>query len=312
MAFLLFGVSIPLATADQNSDKEQSMNHGNIQFPMCLGRFRFALPVDITESGRSQSIYGVELSTIPISSGGVKTIWGRYLSEIKAMQFKDQKNVIIRIFELLEGVPAVWYNSNPVFSHLRRLEVMKPYYDHVLLLRYLTDEGKEALVETFARKVVDAYVTDISRGFCIGHGSIISEPGFEEDAIASFQHTTLREFTLRFESHTIDEPASEHPMSSINEFAKEFAREGVKLEIVKNDYRIVAGLKGKEGIISFEEPSKSALLRYTWHYAGAPGRADQPEITLLATGKQSDKAELEDIWNRFLQSIQQVPMAQTH
>ena len=185
---------------------------------------------------------------------------------------------------------------------------MKPLADHVLLMARSTDAGKENLVETLLQKVAGAYVTGHTRGFCVEHGAITGETGENEQAGVSFAHRSLPDFEITFDTHTVREPSRMHPLSEIDDFKAQFEPEGVRLKVLKDESRIVAGLNGRESIVSLAEPGTSPLMRFSWHFPGAPLRSDQPEILIKANARQVDQTELRAVWGKFLESLRQVPI----
>jgi hypothetical protein len=207
------------------------------------------------------------------------------------------------------GHDSASHFEGSALTHLRILEAMKPETGYVLLLAYRTDAGKEALVENLMKIVVNAYRPALTQGFCVEYGSITSVPGENEQSRAAFAHRTLPDFELSFDTHTVREPARLHPLSEVPDLAREFAGEGIQLQVLKDEARIVVGLHGREGRVMLRDPSRGSFLHYTWHFPGAPGHSDQPEITLKATARQQHQDELQIVWESWLQSLQPVPMA---
>ncbi|OGS17048.1 MAG: hypothetical protein A2219_02685 [Elusimicrobia bacterium RIFOXYA2_FULL_50_26] len=288
---------------------EKTMTEKSIDNPWFIGRFHFVLPSTLVLSGRSQSIYRVTIKTVPIPPSGPQIIWADRLTQIRSLGLPpDETDAVVRSFELQPGMPAVWYRNSRQFAQLRMLEAMKPEVDHVLLMARATDAGKEYLVETLLKNVVNAYETGHARGFCVEHGSIAGEPGENEQARASFDHPSLPSFEITFYTHTVREPSRMNPLSEIDDLQAQSAREGVQLKVLKDEPRSAAGLSGRENITSLAEPGAAPFVRFTWHFPGVPLRSDQPEILLEASARLVDQAELRAVWEALLGSLRQVPM----
>lgn len=296
---------------DRNLVEVKAMSDPEAMSAWCIGRFRMVLPESLKLTGRSQSIYGVDVRTLPTGSKGAEMLWAEQLARIRALQPPEgAQTAVIRRFDLLSNTPAVWYLDSKVFSRSRRLEAMKTETDHVLLLGSVTDRGREEQLEALMKIVVKNYVPNVDRGFCVGHGSITSVPGEIEESRASFLHAVLPEFDLRFETGTVRESSTEHPLSEIEAVQKEVSRNGGQLKVLKRNARIVADLEGEEGLISLMEATNAVpTLFYSWHFPGVATRSDRPQITIKASAKAIHDSELGVVWERLLASVKAVPMA---
>ena len=147
----------------------------------CVGRFQLTVPAEMVFTGRSQSIYRVDVTTLPIPQSGVDTLWDARLNRIRVLKAPGgASKAILKTFELAGGYRAVWYYNNPDAPQLRTLEAMRREGDFAVLAVRSAETGKEPTAETLVKNVLDAYVPQTAQGFCLGHGAITSEPGLKK------------------------------------------------------------------------------------------------------------------------------------
>lgn len=271
----------------------------------CIGRFRFNLPEMLLVVGRSQSIYRVDVTTIPVPDGGIQALWDSQLKKIHpGPQSSDSRD--FRTFDLQPGTRAVWYIANPTSPHIRTLEAMRPVDTHAVLAVRSGEAGKEGNVETLVRNVLNAYLPVVTQGFCVGSGSITSEPGLNEQTLISLQHKALQRFKIRFETRTVVTPDTQ--TYSDTEEEKELASDaGGKMSVLRDHSRAVATLEGKEIWISVYPPGENPFLRFTWHFPGVPENSSKPMINIVGTAPVNNQIDLEKIWESLLVSVQAVP-----
>jgi hypothetical protein len=299
-----------LSKENRAESPKPRMNGDDNKDAQCVGRFRLSVPEGLAVTGRSQSIYRVDVSTVPLPSGGAEAVWNERLPQIRALKAPPgTADVIVRTFELEPGVPAVWYKRSPESARLLALEAMKAVGNHVLLVSRGAEAGHEADIETLVKIVIDAYVPSTNSGFCVGSGSITSEPSQSENASISFVHQMLPDITLSFETQTVREPNLTNPLDGVERQARDLAAKGGQLKVLRNDVRSAAGLKGMEGWISITEPGKQPLFLLAWHFQGVGGRSDQPDIALHGEAHAEHQAEMETIWEGLLKSLQAVPLS---
>jgi hypothetical protein len=261
-------------------------------------------------AGRSQSIYRVEVSTEFIPPGGAQVEWANRISRLKGLKPPPgASDVIIRTFELAPGVQAVWYFTDVAFAELRELEARKFVGDQIVLARRGVEAGGETDIERLVRNVINAYVPGDEHGFCIGAGAITSEPGINEQALARFVHRKLPEFEMSFDTHTVREPATQHPLSDIAADQRAFEAAGGSLTILRDTERTVAEIPGREGRISVVSPGENPFVRFTWHFAGVAQRSDLPEILIDGFAPTEHEATFEAVWEAMLQSVRRVPLS---
>lgn len=274
----------------------------------CVGRFRFTTPDLMKMAGRRQSIYRVDAETVLLTSESADELWSARLARIGSLKPPPAvSQVIIRNFQLAAGVPAVWYFPNSTFTHIHRVEAMKAAPGHALVLGVDAQAGKEPFAEQLVTNVMNAYVPGAEQGFCIGSGSITSEPGVNERALASFVHRDLPDFRVSFDTHTVREPATQHPLSDIAADKRQFEAAGGSLTVLRDTERTVADLRGREGRVSVVSPGEKPFVRFTWHFQGAAQRSDLPEILIDGFAPTEHQATLEVVWEVMLQSVRRVP-----
>lgn len=276
----------------------------------CIGRFRLTSTPPLKLAGRSQSIYRVDACTIPLTSQSADALWSEKLTRIRSLTPpRGVSQTIIRTFELSSGVRAVWFFPSSTLTSVHRLEAMKPTMDHALEAGFNAEPGKESLAEQLLVNVINAYVPGTEHGFCIGQGSITSEPGVSEQALASFVHRELSEFRVSFDTHTVREPATQHPLSDIAIEQSEFAAAGGNLIVLRDAQRTVADIPGREGRVSVVSPGEAPFVRFTWHFPGVGQRSDLPEILIDGFAPTEQQATLEMAWEGMLQSVRRVPLS---
>jgi len=288
------------------------MNGENNEDTQCVGRFRLSMPEALAVEGRSQSIYRVDVGTVPIPSGGLKAVWNDRLAQIRALKPPPEvADVIVRTFPLEPGVPAVWYRRSSESARLLALEAMRAVGYHVLLVSRGAEAGHEPGVETLVKAVMDAYEPSTRNGFCVGFGSVTTEPSHTEHASISFVHRMLPDITLGFESQTVREPNEVHLLDDIEPVARQLAAEGGQLKVLRNDVRFAAGVKGMEEWISITERGKQPFVIFAWHFPGVGGSSDQPDVILRGQAPAEHQAELETLWEEMLGSLQPIPPSPT-
>jgi hypothetical protein len=296
-------------------NKQQTQSAESTQ---CIGRFKFSMPAGFT-TGRSQTIYTVDVRTVSIAFSSAQIIWKDELEQIAAIKAPEGvSSSIIKTFELQPGVPAVWYYRQSSSTDLIALKTMKPFQGHVLIVSRgadlrarpdLDEQQTKGIVEQLVKNVVDAYTTQADYGFCLDYGAITSEPSINELTLISFTHPQLPRFDLRFETRTVSQPDNE-TYSNLHEERAWLAGTQSKLTVLKNSQRMVAGMEGKEirtSVASAEEPG---FVRFTWHFPGASRKSDRPAIDILATANIKNQKQLEEVWEKMLQSLQSIPIRQ--
>src|SRR2546429_6789343 len=67
----------------------------------CIGRFQFILPEALRVTGRSESIYRVQVNTVALPEGGMKALWQERVAQIQALPPpRSVPNTIIRTLDL--------------------------------------------------------------------------------------------------------------------------------------------------------------------------------------------------------------------
>ena len=272
----------------------------------CVGRFEFTVPGGLAMSGGSQSIYRVKVSTSSLAGTDPQKIIAASLARLRPLP--SGASPVVRSFDLLPGVPAVWYIPNPRSPNLLELMAVRRSGDHAVTAIRGGEASKTAGVEKLVTNVLNAYVPDTAHGFCVGHGAITSEPGVNEDSLAVFSHRELPEFELEFSTRTVDEPDTE-TYSNLDE-ERQVAAGGGSLTVLAERWRSAAGLRGKEFRLALEIPGKEKTLRFTWHFPGVADSSSQPAINFVGRARGEQQAALETAWETALGSFRMVPVAQ--
>ena len=270
----------------------------------CIGRFQFTVPGALAVSGRSQSIYRVKVTTLPLPPGGPQKVISDKLAQARVQE--PEVSRALRHFELMPGIQSVWYIDNPRTPNLRELLAVKEVGDHAVVATRGGEAGKSLGVEQLVGNVLLAYVPGAKRGFCVGPGAITSEPGFNEESLIVFSRPGLPDFELEFSTRTVREPDNE-TYTDLDE-ERQVARDGGGTLVVLNDQlRTIAGLKGKQMWISLALPNKDPSLRFTWHFAGVAQNSSKPMINIVGRASGEQQAALQEVWETVLLSLRTVP-----
>jgi hypothetical protein len=315
----LAGVIVVCATAfvvlnGCNSEKDKSkpttrpiVGDKNNGITQCIGRFQLTVPETLRVTGRSQSIYSVDIRTMPLPPDGVQALWQDRLSHLQSLSPPPgEKSAIIRRFELQPGIPGIWYFGTSYATDVRNLEAIRPLADHAVLVTLDGEAGRETVVETLVRNVLNAYVPSQSQGFCVGNGSITSEPGTNEHAGIGFEHKILHGVEISFDTQTVKVPDT-RTFSNLYEEKEIVNANGGKLAVLLDHQRSVAGLEGKEMRISVTSPNETPSVRFTWHFTGVPADSSKPMINIKAVAPSAEQKSLETIWEGVLQSVRPTP-----
>jgi hypothetical protein len=305
-AAICLGVQIELNEPAIAGPTRAQMNEETKTATICIGRFRFSIPETLVVNGRSQSIYRVDVGTVPMPRGGMRELWGKEMARLEKLgTTTGTKTAIVREIELEPEVRAIWYADNPVFPQLHEMVAMKPYGNHAIRATRGADASKHETVETLVRGVLNAYADTSASGFCLEEGAITSEVGINEKALISFAHRKLPDFEIEFATTTVSEPA---PGVSEEEEKEAVASEGGTYTELRNQKRVAAGLEGKELMNAESLPGEKPHVRFTWHFPGNPDNSGQPSVDISATAQKEHRPELEKIWETMLQSLRPVPV----
>jgi|SRR6266436_1530807 len=309
-------LSFPVRGAPGSKKPEQSrMQDSNDTKPPrleCVGRFRFAVPDSFVVSGRSQSIYGVSISTSPLPPGGFDAFWTSRLARIRPPGLsKESEAGAFRAFDLQPGSRAVWYLRDPASPRIRNLEAGMASGGFAILMSRSGEAGKESIVEDLVRLLLNDYVASTSHGFCVGQGALNSAPSSDEESLISLTHKKSQDFQIKFSTRVVFKPDTT-TYSDVEEEKEVAEAGGGSISVARELSRPVAGMEGKEIGISVKVPSDPPFVRFTWHFVGVPQNSSKPMINIVGTAPIPQQAELQKIWDSFLQSVEMVPPSPQH
>jgi len=273
----------------------------------CIGRFHFAA-ADFKVTRRSQTIYRVDVNTMPLSAGGFGVAWQARLAEIRALASATLGDPIIRSFELQPGIFGAWYIGDPDSPQLRSLQVLKPADNHFIQADVTADAGNEAMAEGLVREILNAYRPTTEHGFCVGFGSIVLQPAQIERATLKLAHRTLAGVLLRFDTETVKTPDT-RTFSNLTEAELVVQGSGGQLSVLRNQQTTAAGLLGRELRIAVTVPGEEPFVRFTWHFPGEPLNAVKPQIDIVGSAYTTQQAALEALWEDMLGSLRPIPPA---
>jgi hypothetical protein len=284
----------------RNPASEAPMNNSTTGRVQCAGRFSFLAPETMNVTGRSQSMYLTNVTTIPVPPGGIDAYWKDRLAQIGALQ--------PRVFALQADVKSAWSARNSTFPNDLTLEIVKPVNAGLMVVECEADAGKENIAETLVRDIVNAYVPASDRGFCVGNGAITLEPSQNEQVRLSLEGSGFPEIEIRLETRTVREPDMK-TYSDVDEEKSLASEQGGTLTVLLDRQRSAAGLPGKEIWISFAAPGDKPNVRFSWHYQGVGASGTQPSINIVGSAPVEKKSQLEAIWESVLTSLRAVPLA---
>jgi hypothetical protein len=293
------------ACSDSGNERRAPAREGHVSSSTsgrlhCAGRFAFVAPEEMRDTGRTQSIYGTNVSVIPVVPGGVDAYWKSRLAQIGAVQ--------PRRFDFQPDVRSAWYIGSSTSPSLLTLEMVKPVDAGLLHVSRAANSGKEHLAESLAKDIVSAYVARTDRGFCLGSGAITLEPSQYEQARLVLASTVSPDIDIEIATRTVGEP-DVTTYSNVDEETEVASSGGGTLTVLRNAQRSAAGLSGKEIWISVSAPDEMPMLRFTWHYPGIGGSSTEPSINIVGSAPQLKRAHLEAIWNSVLTSLRAIPLA---
>jgi hypothetical protein len=315
-----FAAGVLLLAIGSASLAAQKGQHMNTQASrQCIGRFQMALPDAMAVSGRKQAIYRVDVNTVSLPPTGLQALQDEQLLRIgKLRPPPGAKHAVMRSFEIMPGAPAVLYFRDSSTPNLVALEAMRSVGDHVVIASRgadLNSDQRQALLKPGANEgvarlvelVLSTYSPSTARGFCVGHGAVVTpKPAVNEDATLTLAHGRSSNLNIRFETRTVSEPDT-RTYSNLDEERQASAAQGLRITVLREQDRSVAGLAGREIRVAVAPAKDLPFVRFTWHFPGVPGRSDQPSINVVGMALQTEQAVLEGSWETILTSLRPVP-----
>jgi hypothetical protein len=269
---------------------------------LCAGRFAFRAPDSMRVVGRTASMYRTNVDVIPMTQGGIDGYWSARLAAIALTQ-----PLVPRRVALSGGTLGVWYRSNRAFPNVLTLEVAKPLDRAIVVATREGEAGKEAVGEELAADIVNAYVPNAERGFCVGGGSIVLEPSQNEHARIALETPSEPAIEIRVETQTVREPETT-AYANTDEDEEIARRHGGTLTSLRDAQRVIANMPGKELWVSAAVPGEPPMLRYSWHHPGESGSSARPSVTVVGSARTSQRAALEAAWEAILGSMRAIPL----
>lgn len=282
---------------------KEDYHMGKLEYnQLSLGRFDFSLPEQFELIGRNQSIYFVEVMTQPIKDISSDSLWHLRLDKIRSENTpREQPLVTVLNEEMINGLQTVSYQKDPS-RQVVTVEAQKAFKDHILILTYEGKKGREKDILRLISITVEGYQIGVHRGFNVGFGSITSIPGLHEHAFANF-NDKIKQTELTIENQTVGNVFNEHPLDDISDDIKNFALNGIKIKVLKDNRRSVADLPGFEGLITFDGTDEEPIYRYTWFFQGETANSFKPEILIKMTGPTEHLDIANEIWENLLKSF---------
>lgn len=269
----------------------------------CLGRLTVNIPEGFVPTGRSSSMWHVDLATLDLDGRTPDDLWedriGRLESDVAPAAGEDEALDTLRIEP---GMQAVVYVSDPSDPDLITVEAQKPYGTHVLRLRFEGLAEKRADILRLLGNAAGSYEPGSTEGFCIGHGSVVGKPSVNEFALMTLEHPEAG-IELSIQSQTAGPHLSEHPLADIENEIRTMRSEGVFLEVLKDARRQIGRWDGYEGWVRMEAVTEEPALRTTWFYPGISADSRNPEIQIKAFAPVESRELHEAAWEAVLNSM---------
>ena len=277
--------------------EEKTMNQ------MGFGRFNIVIPEQFQLAGRNQSIYEVDVRTIPIGDRSPDKMWKDRLDTISAEIAASGKTSGKMIWkgEISPGFPAVSYQKK-LSVPAATVEAQKRVADYVLLLKYSGELGMEKEMLELLDGTAVGYKPGIPYGFNVGEGSITTELGLYEHAFVSLTDSLL-DAEITVNTQTVGNYLNDHPLEDISHDIALFASEGATLKVLINKRRNVAGFDGYEGLVGLDSPDEESIFTYTWFFPGETANSFKPEILIKMTGPRRYLDQVKETWENLLKSF---------
>lgn len=297
-AALAIGLALQISVgntmaATSSSTPERLLAH-------CTGRFDYALPAALLSSGRTQSLYRLDIASEPWPAGIESSdLWKKRLAAaVTAKGVSATAATRTREFDLRGVGPAAWMGLFADRPDLVTLLTMKPVglSKESVFLRAEASAGREGVAEKVVTEVATAYVAGSPQGFCTGAGAFVIKPSKNERALESFNAPGLE---VSVQTETVAAP--DDGQSSDGDPPPG----GKKL---LKQRRTVGGFDGIEERVQVPDDTAGALLVYTWIFAGRAADGAAPRIRLSASAAATHAAALDAAWNSLLTSWRQRPV----
>jgi len=155
-----------------------------------VGRLDFSLPEQFKLKGRSQSIYHVQVETIPLQGRSAQELWEQRVNQVRTKHLSAGYGLdTFRVTEISPGFSAVFYRANKSMPIAITVEAFKTVPRNILTMKYTGKAGKENGMLRLISLTGDDYRPDIANGFNIGAGSLVSPPSVNERATAGFEES---------------------------------------------------------------------------------------------------------------------------
>jgi hypothetical protein len=262
----------------------------------CVGRFNFALPADLTPTGREQRIYLSKVWSEATPAGAdPQQAWARHLMQIKQPPPSDTAPKLLREFNLAGVGPAVWYRPLPMNQDDLMLLTTKPGQGFSLFLETDASAGLESIAEQGLTRLAAGFVPGSSEGFCVQHGAFVMRPSKNEQANAGFSGGGVK-VAIRMETVAVpdDIHAGEGDVAGITTLIRQA--------------RNVGDFKGMEERVRITAKNAKPALAYSWISPGQVADGQRPRIHLKASAAEDRQPALDAAWKVLLESLRLRPV----
>lgn len=280
------------------------------------GRLNFVMPRSFVEIGRSQSIYGTQVFTTPLSgTQSAEQLWAERIEDVRQQHrasgansntFRQTTTDLERRNELGGGTtaPVVFFQYNADNPDWLRAEAAFATEEAFVNVRYpVLSAGKEENILRLVYLIFRDYRANSARGFSIGAGSLHGKPSAKERVRVALRSQDgaceIRISTSIASSNSSDSRLSDFPSSGTLNW------DSASLTLLEREDRVLMALRGETGVVSIRDPDNhGASVEYSWFYAGEEANPLRPEISLkmMCVGQPTNARDR--MWNRFLRSFE--------
>jgi len=309
------------ATDAEDAQEQITSNNDTLSTSMVssVGRLNFVMPQSFVEIGRSQTIYGTQVFTTPLTGAqSAEQLWAERIEDVRqqhrasgasSSSFRQTTSELERRNELGGGTtaPVVFFQYNADKPDRIRSEAAFATEEEFVNLRYpILLAGKEDNLLRLFYLIFRDYQANSAGGFSIGAGSLHGKPSVKERVRVALRDQD-GECKIGISTHIASSTLSE---SRLSDFPATGAInwDGTSLRLLEREDRVVMALRGETGVISIrDQTNQEASVEYSWFYAGEEANPFRPEITIkmICDGRQTNARNR--TWNTFLRLFEMRP-----
>lgn len=275
-----------------------------------MGRFAIDLPEEFKVEYRSQKVRYAEVFDFKWKEKDrnreMETLWAEKIAKIKKLQLpKGRKKIILEEKELKnigQRAKAIVYYGDQYAPNCTYWTILADYGNTGMWLT-LDGEDDDLSIKNFTN-ILNHYrygFNDLSKNsFCLNYGRI-DLPYMEQERIYT-RFAGPMEMKLEVEVKEIHQANKEGIISRTTTAMEAGLASGLKIEKIRSQKRIAAGLGGEEEILQGDEGGEKHLS-FDWEYLGTVDSGEKPWIQITVDTGQDHLNEKIQIWDAALESF---------